>query len=81
MLKSRTVMFMMRMQFNNLINWIKTILSEAKVKSRLDNIEKKYKIKFDKDFKQREHKKTGIKAKKLVREMSLNAKWLKNLRN
>ena len=55
----------------------------------LDKIERDYKIKFEKDlkdsftpiFEQKEHKKTTIKARKLVREMSLRAKWLKNFKD
>jgi len=74
-------MYMMPMQFNRLINWFNNILSESKLKSRFNEIERKYKIKFDKDFKQREHIKTSIKAKKLVRDISFKAKWLNFFKN
>ena len=72
-----------------LIKWLKKIWFDAKLKARLDKIERDYKIKFEKDlkdsftptFEQKEHKKTTIKARKLVREMSLRAKWLKNFKD
>ena len=82
-------MFTMRILFKELIveliKWLKKIWFDAKLKARLDKIERDYKIKFEKDlkdsftpiFEQKEHKKTTIKARKLVREMSLRAKWLK----
>ena len=84
---------MMRMLFKELIEelikWLKKIWLDAKLKARLDKIERDYKIKFEKDlkdsftpiFEQKEHKKTTIKARKLVREMSLRAKWLKNFKD
>ncbi len=86
-------MFTMRILFKELIveliKWLKKIWFEAKLKARLDKIERDYKIKFEKDlkdsftpiFEQKEHKKTTIKARKLVREMSLRAKWLKNFKD
>ena len=86
-------MFTMRLLFKELIieliKWLKKIWFEAKLKARLDKIERDYKIKFEKDlkdsftpiFEQKEHKKTTIKARKLVREMSLRAKWLKNFKD
>ena len=84
---------MMRMLFKELIEelikWLKKMWFDAKLKARLDKIERDYKIKFEKDlkdpftpiFEQKEHKKTTIKARKLVREMSLRAKWLKNFKD
>ena len=64
---------------------------DAKLKARLDKIERDYKIKFDKDlkespstpiFEQKEHKNPTIRRQgKLVREMSLRAKWLKNFKD
>ena len=86
-------MFTMRILFKELIveliKWLKKIWFDAKLKARLDKIERDYKIKFEKDlkysfttiFEQKEHKKTTIKARKLVREMSLRAKWLKNFKD
>ena len=86
-------MFTMRILFKELIveliKWLKKIWFDAKLKARLDRIERDYKIKFEKDlkdsftpiFEQKEHKKTTIKARKLVREMSLRAKWLKNFKD
>ena len=86
-------MFTMRMLFKELIveliKWLKKMWFDAKLKARLDKIERDYKIKFEKDlkdsftpiFEQKEHKKTTIKARKLVREMSLRAKWLKNFKD
>ena len=86
-------MFMMRMLFKELIEelikWLKKMWFDPKLKPRIDKIETDYKIKFEKDlkdsftpiFEQKEHKKTTIKARKLVREMSLRAKWLKNFKD
>ena len=86
-------MFTMRILFKELIEelikWLKKMWCDAKLKARLDKIERDYKIKFEKDlkdsftpiFEQKEHKKTTIKARKLVREMSLRAKWLKNFKD
>ena len=86
-------MFTMRILFKELIveliKWLKKMWFDAKLKARLDKIERDYKIKFEKDlkesftpiFEQKQHKKTTIKAKKLVREMSLRAKWLKNFKD
>ena len=86
-------MFTMQILFKELIveliKWLKKIWFEAKLKARLDKIERDYKIKFEKDlkdsftpiFEKKEHKKTTIKARKLVREMSLRAKWLKNFKD
>ena len=86
-------MFTMRILFKELIveliKWLKKMWFDAKLKARLDKIEKNYKKKFEKDlkdsftpiFEQKEHKKTTIKARKLVREMSLRAKWLKNFKD
>ncbi len=86
-------MFTMRILFKELIveliKWLKKMWFDAKLKARLDKIERDYKIKFEKDlkdsftpiFEQKEHKKTTIKARKLVREMSLRAKWLKNFKD
>ena len=86
-------MFTMRILFKELIEelikWLKKMWFDAKLKARLDKIERDYKIKFEKDlkdsftpiFEQKEHKKTTIKARKLVREMSLRAKWLKKFKD
>ena len=86
-------MFTMRILFKELIveliKWLKKLWFDAKLKARLDKIERDYKIKFEKDlkdsftpiFEQKQHKKTTIKAKKLVREMSLRAKWLRNFKD
>ena len=69
-----------------LISWLKKIWFEAKLKARLDKIEKKYKIKFDKElkesfdpiFEEKPHDNPDSEAAKLGGEISLKAKWLKD---
>ena len=69
-----------------LISWLKKIWFEAKLQARLDKIEKKYKIKFDKElkesfepiFEEKPHDEPDSEAAKLGGEISLKAKWLKD---
>ena len=69
-----------------LISWLKKIWFEAKLQARLDKIEKKYKIKFDKElkesfepiFEEKPHDEPDSEAAKLGGEISLRAKWLKD---
>tara|TARA_R100001224_G_scaffold80756_1_gene50647 strand:- start:640 stop:894 length:255 start_codon:yes stop_codon:yes gene_type:complete len=69
-----------------LISWLKKIWFEAKLQARLDKIEKKYKIKFDKElkesfepiFEEKPHDDPDSEAAKLGGEISLKAKWLKD---
>ncbi len=69
-----------------IISWLKKLWFEAKLKARLDKIEREYKIKFDKElkesfepiFEQKPHEDPKSEAAKLGGEISLKAKWLKD---
>tara|TARA_R100001015_G_C4575275_1_gene132670 strand:- start:544 stop:789 length:246 start_codon:yes stop_codon:yes gene_type:complete len=77
---------LLRKLITELISWLKKIWFEAKLQARLDKIEKKYKIKFDKElkesfepiFEEKPHDDPDSEAAKLGGEISLKAKWLKD---
>ena len=77
---------LLRKLITELISWLKKVWFEAKLQARLDKIEKKYKIKFDKELKEsfepifdeKPHDDPDSEAAKLGGEISLKAKWLKD---
>lgn len=77
---------LLRKLIKELISWLKKVWFEAKLQARLDKIEKKYKIKFDKElkesfepiFEEKPHDNPDSEAAKLGGEISLKAKWLKD---
>ncbi len=77
---------LLRKLIKELISWLKKVWFEAKLQARLDKIEKKYKIKFDKElkesfepiFEEKPHDDPDSEAAKLGGEISLKAKWLKD---
>jgi hypothetical protein len=77
---------LLRKLITELISWLKKVWFEAKLQARLDKIEKKYKIKFDKElkesfdpiFEEKPHDDPDSEAAKLGGEISLKAKWLKD---
>jgi len=77
---------LLRKLITELISWLKKLWFEAKLQARLDKIEKKYKIKFDKElkesfepiFEEKPHDDPDSEAAKLGGEISLKAKWLKD---
>ncbi len=77
---------LLRKLITELIYWLKKVWFEAKLQARLDKIEKKYKIKFDKElkesfepiFEEKPHDDPDSEAAKLGGEISLKAKWLKD---
>ena len=77
---------LLRKLISEFISWLKKLWFEAKLKARLDKIEREYKIKFDKElkesfepiFEQKPHEDPTSEAAKLGGEISLKAKWLKD---
>ena len=77
---------LLRKLISEFISWLKKLWFEAKLKARLDKIEREYKIKFDKElkesfepiFEQKPHEDPNSEAAKLGGEISLKAKWLKD---
>ena len=77
---------LLRKLISEFISWLKKLWFEAKLKARLDKIEREYKIKFDKElkesfepiFEQKPHEDPNSEAAKLGGETSLKAKWLKD---
>ncbi len=77
---------LLRKLITELISWLKKVWFEAKLQARLDKIEKKYKIKFDKElkesfepiFEEKPHDDPDSEVAKLGGEISLKAKWLKD---
>ena len=63
---------MMRMLFKELIEelikWLKKMWFDAKLKARLDKIERDYKIKFEKDLKECHGKKQKLSMVQLLLE-------------
>ncbi len=64
-----------------LLEGLDDIALSLKKSEKIEKFEKDLKDSFTPIFEQKEHKKTTIKARKLVREMSLRAKWLSNFKD